>query len=119
MTVFQTPEPISVSLEFGVGDLRLVASDSIETVVEVRPTDPTKEGDVNAAMQTQVEYASGSLLVRGPKNWRKWTSLGVVASRSTSRSSYPQGSRVGADAGMAAVQRHRSPRRPRRQDGHG
>ena len=27
MTVFQTPEPISVSLEFGIGDLRLVASD--------------------------------------------------------------------------------------------
>ena len=48
MTVFQTPEPISVSLEFGIGDLRLVASDSTETVVEVGPTDPTKEGDVNA-----------------------------------------------------------------------
>ena len=92
MTVFQTPEPISVSLEFGIGDLRLVASDSTETVVEVRPTDPTKEGDVNAAKQTRVEYASGSLLVRGPKNWRQWTlgALGVVASRSTSRSGCPR-----------------------------
>ena len=45
MTVFQTPEPISLSLQFEVGDLRLVARDSSETVVEIRPTDPTKEGD--------------------------------------------------------------------------
>ena len=64
MTVFQTPDPISVSLEFGIGDLRLVASDGTETVVDVEPTDPTKEGDVNAAKQTRVENLSGSLLVR-------------------------------------------------------
>ena len=102
MTVFQTPEPISVSLEFGIGDLRLVASDTAETVVEVGPTDPTKEGDLNAAKQTRVEYASGSLLVSGPKNWRHWTPWGGRASIDV-EIQLPEGSRVCADVTMASV----------------
>ncbi len=102
MTVFQTPEPISVSLEFGIGDLRLVASESTETVVEVKPTDPTKGGDVNAAKQTQVEYASGSLLVRGPKNWRQWTPWGGRDSIDV-EIRLPEGSRICVDVAMAAV----------------
>jgi len=105
MTVFQTPEPISVSLEFGIGDLRLVASESTETVVEVGPTDPTKAGDVNAAKQTRVEYASGSLLVRGPKNWRQWTLWGPWGGRESIdvEIQLPEGSRVCADVAMASV----------------
>jgi hypothetical protein len=102
MTVFQTPGPISVSLEFGMGDLRLVASESAETVVEVRPTDPTNEGDVNAAKETRVEYASGSLLVRGPKNWRQWTPWGGRESIDV-EIQLPEGSRVCADVAMASV----------------
>jgi hypothetical protein len=102
MTVFHTPESISVSLEFGVGDLRLMASDSTETVVEVKPTDPTSKGDVNAAQQTQVEYASGALLVRGPKNWRKWTPWGGRESIDV-EVRLPAGSRVSADLGLVAV----------------
>jgi hypothetical protein len=103
MPVFQTPQPISVSLEFGIGDLRLVASDSTETVVEVKPSDPSNAGDVNAARQTQVEYASGSLLVRGPRNWRRWTSRGGRESIDV-EIQLPEGSRVSADMGVAAVQ---------------
>jgi hypothetical protein len=103
MTIFQTPGPISVSLELGVGDLRLVASDSTETVVEVKPSDPTKKGDVTAAAQTQVEYASGSLLVRGPKTWRKWTPWGGSRESIDVEIQLPRGSRVSADLGMAAI----------------
>ena len=102
MTTFQTSDPISVSLEFGVGDLRLVASDLGQTVVEVRPTDPAKKGDSNAAKQTQVEYASGALLVRGPKNWRQWTSRGGRDSIDV-EIQLPEGSRVSADVGVAAI----------------
>jgi hypothetical protein len=102
MTVFQTTEPISVTLEFGIGELRLVASDSTETVVEVRPTDPAKEGNLNAANQTRVEYASGSLLVRGPKNWRQWTPWGGRESIDV-EIQLPEGSRVCADVAMASV----------------
>ena len=102
MTIFQTPGPISVSLEFGVGDIRLVASDLGETVVEVKPTDPAKKGDVNAANETQIEYASGALLVRGPKNWRQWTPWGGRESIDV-EIQLPEGSRVSADVGMAAL----------------
>src|SRR5215207_651760 len=35
MPVFDTPEPISVTVELGVGDLRVVAGDRADTVVEV------------------------------------------------------------------------------------
>jgi Toastrack DUF4097 len=102
MTVFQTPGPISVSLEFGVGDVRLVGSGGTETVVEVMPTDPGKKGDVNAADQTQVEYSAGSLVVRGPKTWRQWTPRGGRDSIDV-EIRLPEGSRVSADVGVAAV----------------
>ncbi len=59
MPTFDTPEPISVTVELGVGDIRIVASDRTDTTVEVRPGDETKKSDVAAAQQTRVEYASG------------------------------------------------------------
>lgn len=71
MTVFQTPEPIWVSLEFGIGDLRLVASDNTETVVEVGPTDPTKEGDVRISPgEGPEELATVGPL--GPFGWSRF-----------------------------------------------
>jgi hypothetical protein len=105
MTAFQTPEPISVSLEFGIGDLRLVAGDVAETVVEVRPTDPGKEADVNVAQQTRVEYASGSLLVRGPKSWRQWAPWGPSGGKESIdvEIRLPEGSRVSAILGLVSV----------------
>lgn len=103
MTVFQTPEPITVTMEFGIGALRLVASGITETVVEVVPTDPTKEGDIRAAAQTRVEYSSGSLLVRGPKNWRQWTPWGGRDSIDV-EIRLPERSHVCADVAMASVQ---------------
>jgi hypothetical protein len=76
MKTFETPEPISVTVELGVGDLRIVASERTDTVVDVRPSDPSKRSDVMAAEQTLVECANGRLLVRAPKGWRKWSPLG-------------------------------------------
>ena len=67
MPTFDTPEPISVTVEFGVGDLRIVASDRTDTMVEVRPSDPAKKADVTAAEQTRVEYAGGRLLIKAPQ----------------------------------------------------
>ena len=73
MPTYDTPEPISVSLELGVGDIRIAASDRTDTVVEVRPSDPTSEDDVTAAEQTRVEFADGRLSVKAPKSWRQYT----------------------------------------------
>ena len=102
MPTFDTPEPISVSLELGVGDMRIEATDRTDTVVEVRPSDPEKEEDVAAAEQTRVEYANGHLLVKGPSGWRQWTHRGDHESIDVSIG-LPTGSRVRAEAGIASV----------------
>ncbi|MEU1689836.1 DUF4097 family beta strand repeat-containing protein [Micromonospora sp. NPDC005707] len=68
MPNFETPEPISVTLELGVGDLRISASDRTDTVVEVRPSDEADESDVKAAQQVRVDYANGTLRITGPKS---------------------------------------------------
>lgn len=67
MPNYETPEPISVTLELGVGDVGITASDRIDTVVEVRPSDEADESDVKAAQQVRVDYANGMLRVTGPK----------------------------------------------------
>jgi hypothetical protein len=102
MPTFDTPGPISVTVEFGVGDLRVTATDRTDTVVEVRATDPSKKPDVAAADQTQVEYANGALLVKAPKGWR------VVGPRKGSGSvditiEVPAGSQLRGSAGLGTL----------------
>ena len=101
MPTFDTPDPISVNVELGIGDIRIEASDRAETIVEVRPSDPAKKADVMAAEQTRVEYASGHLLVKAPNGWRQWMprrgeSIDVMVG-------LPEGSRVRAEAGVASL----------------
>ena len=67
MPNYETPEPISVTLELGVGDVRIAASDRTDTVVEVRPSDESDESDVQAAAQVRVDYTNGMLQVTGPR----------------------------------------------------
>ncbi|CAL9389528.1 hypothetical protein SUDANB95_01223 [Actinosynnema sp. ALI-1.44] len=67
MPIFATPEPIAVTLELIVGPTRITASDRTDTVVQVRPGNPNREGDVKAAEQTRVEFENGRLLVKTPK----------------------------------------------------
>ncbi|MFP3987285.1 DUF4097 family beta strand repeat-containing protein [Streptomyces sp. E11-3] len=66
MASFDTPEPISVAVEIAMGDIRLIASDRTDTVVEVRPTDSSKASDVKAAEQLRVGLSRGTLTVRTP-----------------------------------------------------
>ncbi|GAA4571686.1 DUF4097 family beta strand repeat-containing protein [Micromonospora coerulea] len=67
MPTFDTPGPITASVELTAGELRVVASERPDTVVHVRPADDTENRDVRAAEQTRVEFASGTLTVRGPR----------------------------------------------------
>jgi DUF4097 and DUF4098 domain-containing protein YvlB len=101
MPNFDTPAPISALIDFGVGDLRVVASDRPDTQVEVRPTNPAAEADVLAAQQTRVEYANGTLLVRGPKGW-KYSFRGGKESIDVTIE-LPSGSQVEAEVGVAAI----------------
>lgn len=101
MPTFDTPEPISVTLDVGVGDIQVMASDRSDTVVDVRPSDPAKKSDVTAAEQTRVEYASGRLLVRAQKGWR-WSFRAGRESVDV-QIELPTGSQVSGEAGVAAL----------------
>jgi DUF4097 and DUF4098 domain-containing protein YvlB len=95
MPNFETPEPISVTLELGIGTVRIAASDRTDTVVEVRPSDEADESDVKAAQRVCVDYANGMLQVTGPKARafdfsRKTRSVDVAIE-------LPSGSRVSAE----------------------
>jgi len=70
MPIFDTPEPISATVEVVVGDVRVTATERPDTVVEVRPSDPGADLDVKAAEQTRIEYTEGRLLVKAPKQTR-------------------------------------------------
>jgi DUF4097 and DUF4098 domain-containing protein YvlB len=67
MPTFETPEPISATIDVAVGDVRIAASDRHDTVVDVRPTDASHEPDVRAAEQTRVEYTATGLLIKSPR----------------------------------------------------
>ncbi|GIE99872.1 hypothetical protein Ari01nite_73370 [Paractinoplanes rishiriensis] len=47
--------------------MQIAASDRADTVVEVRPTDPADQSDVEAAQQVRVDFSNGTLRVTGPK----------------------------------------------------
>ncbi|WP_344236422.1 DUF4097 family beta strand repeat-containing protein [Kribbella hippodromi] len=63
MKTFDTPQPISAHLDVPAGRVQLVATDRTDTVVEVRPADPSKSRDVKVAEQVKVEYGDGVLRI--------------------------------------------------------
>ena len=99
MPVFATPEPISVTIEQGMGDARIIASQRSDTVVAVRPRDDSKASDIKGAEQTRVEYSNGRLLVKTPKQ------RGFIGGGSTVDVTVelPAGSDVQGDTGMGDV----------------
>jgi hypothetical protein len=102
MPAFDTPEPIAVVLELGVGEVHIAASDRPDTVVDVRPSDPGRKADVAAAGQTGVHYADGVLRVKAPKGWRHHTFRGGRESVDV-RIELPAGSTVRGEAGLVAL----------------
>ena len=75
MQTFETPEPITATIDVVVGDVRITASDRRDTVVDVQPSDPSHKHDVKAAELTRVEYDDGQLLVKAPR-LRSWLPRG-------------------------------------------
>ncbi|MBX6166627.1 MAG: DUF4097 family beta strand repeat protein [Thermobispora bispora] len=67
MPAFDTPEPITLDIQIYLGRVRLHASDRADTVVEVRPSDPSSEASVQAAERIIVELSGGRLLIKDPK----------------------------------------------------
>lgn len=101
MPTFATPEPITADIEPAVGNVRVIASERTDTVVEVRPTDESNASDVKAAAQTTVEFSGGTLTVKGPK----WRPLDFSIRSGKTRSievtiELPEGSRVLGSTGL-------------------
>jgi hypothetical protein len=98
MPSYDTPEPIVANVEPGVGNVRFVASDRADTVVDVQPTDEANDSDVRAARGTLVEFSAGTLTVKGPRmnpfDWSSRTrSIEVTVE-------LPTGSRVQGSTGV-------------------
>jgi DUF4097 and DUF4098 domain-containing protein YvlB len=100
MPTFSTPEPIPATIDLVAGDVRVLASDRSDTVVEVRPSTSSHEPDVKAAEQTRVEYTAVGLLIKGPRQrnigLRKIGSVDVTVE-------LPAGSQLEAEAGVGAL----------------
>jgi DUF4097 and DUF4098 domain-containing protein YvlB len=73
MPTFHTPEPILAYVELVSGSVTLSASDRDDTVVEVRPHDPSRSSDVKAAEQARIDFRNGRLTV---KTGKKYISIG-------------------------------------------
>jgi DUF4097 and DUF4098 domain-containing protein YvlB len=70
MPVFDTPGPIRARVEASAATVRVRASARGDTLVEVRPANPRSSADVQAAEQTRIDFADGSLLVSTPRRPR-------------------------------------------------
>lgn len=99
MPSFDTPHPISATIEVVAGDVRLTASERATTTVAVEPTDASNDEDRKAAELTRVEYADNRLLVKTPRlrSWRPRSHGGSVSVTVE----LPAGSDVHGDAGLA------------------
>jgi len=102
MPTFQTPDPISVTIDVVMGDVRMSAGDRSATVAEVRPSDASNEEDLRAAELTRVEYSNEQLLVKAPK-LRSWLSRSGGGSIDVTIK-LPAGSRVDGALGSADFQ---------------
>ncbi|MEV4942135.1 DUF4097 family beta strand repeat-containing protein [Streptomyces zaomyceticus] len=78
MPTFETPEPLSATVEIEMGRARIIAGKRTDTVVEVAPSDPGDKLDVQAAADTKVTCAGGKLLVKGPKKRSLFGKIGSV-----------------------------------------
>ena len=101
MSTFDTPKPISATIDLVIGDVRISAGDRGATAVEVHPTDASNEEDRKAAELTRVEYANEQLLVRAPK-LRSWLSRSGGGSIDVTIE-LPAGSHVHGSLGSADV----------------
>jgi DUF4097 and DUF4098 domain-containing protein YvlB len=98
MPSYDTPEPILVNVEPEVGNVRIIASERTDTVVDVQPTDPSDASDVKAAKQTVVDFSGGTLSVKGPK--LRPLSLSKQTRSIDVTIEVPEGSRVQGNTGL-------------------
>jgi DUF4097 and DUF4098 domain-containing protein YvlB len=102
MPSFDTPEPITATVDVVAADVRITAGDRSATVVDVRPSDASNAEDVSAAEQTRVEYGHGQLLVKAPRV-RSWLTRSTGGSIDVTIE-LPAGSQLRASGQLADFQ---------------
>jgi hypothetical protein len=68
MPTFETPRAIAAVIDVPAGHIEIRAADRTDTVVDVRPTDPGSDADVQAVDQVRVDLSDGRLSVTAPKS---------------------------------------------------
>lgn len=68
MPTFSTPAPVTLHVDVSGADLTVRASATDETVVDVRPHNPGRQGDVDHAAAVLVEHTDGRVVVRSPRS---------------------------------------------------
>ncbi|MGW1746828.1 DUF4097 family beta strand repeat-containing protein [Streptomyces sp. NPDC002092] len=63
MQKFETPAAVSAVLDIPAGRIEFIAADRTDTTVEVRPADASRNRDVKAAEQLEVDYREGVLRI--------------------------------------------------------
>jgi DUF4097 and DUF4098 domain-containing protein YvlB len=98
MPTFDSPQPITATVEIAAGSVRLVASDRDDTVVEVRPRDESRGHDVRAAEQVRVDFSNGTLAVASQRGFSFVRRGAVVVDIAL-----PSGSRLQASTASANI----------------
>ncbi|TMR07343.1 DUF4097 domain-containing protein [Actinomadura soli] len=108
MPAFDTPQPIIADIDVFAGQVHIHAGDRADTVVEVRPSDPSMEASVHAAERTVVEFSNGRLRIRGPRPkglgyLRSWRGSIEVTVEMPTGSGVEAGVAAGGMAGFVAT----------------
>ena len=98
MPKFDTPQPITVTVEISAGSVRLLRTDRDDTVVDARPRDESRSNDVKAAEQVRVDFSNGTLLVSSQRGFSFPRREAVVVDIAL-----PAGSRLNASATSANI----------------
>ena len=70
MPAFDTPQAITATVDIVAGDIRLIASDRKNTVVDIGPRDPANDTDVQAAESLRVDFSDGKLTIKSSKRFQ-------------------------------------------------
>ncbi len=100
MPSFSTPEPVSLRFKLTSGDIRIEGSARQDTEVEVRPANPSKSADVEAADNTVVEHRDGTIVIEAPDERRSFGRSGSI----DVRVGLPEGSHLRGSVASADVQ---------------
>lgn len=81
MPTYTTPEPVALLVRFDSGQLTIIASDRTDTIVDVQPSKPSSDIDVEHAENTVVEQHGNQIRVIAPdvkKRFLRSPSIDVV-----------------------------------------